>query len=963
MARRGPLLFGLALFVAGVVIWFVPFLRQQREVTSATPVPAALYGQASVDVRPGANLCLDEIPYDATAQVARLTVLTYSKPGVPLVARATGPGYSATTRMRGGYPQGPLEIPIRPATRPLLGNFCIRNAGHRKVALLATPVGYDKARPHAHLNGALLPQDIIMTLHERKPRALAGRVGALLRHASVLTPLGPSVLWILLVLAALGIPVAVAWAFSAALAAAPATAPDLVTRAPRVPFTGAAGRARRAVERPLARLRALPAGFWVALVVALAALFVYIWAARVGTFQNDEDQNVYFARWAADHLPASLWNFTFFERGLQRAEIFALAFPLGLVRSPYALLITHAINAVAFASTAVPLYLICRGLGLRARWAVLAGALGVAVPWAVVATSFLTEPLAYPAYAWTMWALWRAVVRPSWRSQLLALVLLVVAGLSRTAFVLLVPVLPLAVLLHEARFGDWRGARGRARVEAAARALWRDYRVVVLACLAGAGALLLSAAGVLPSPRRLAGSYGTPFNIVWHPFLQKIALYASRVVAGTGFVPFAIGLPWLLRQGARPRDRERAAFATVALLMIVAVLYASYSAGADERYLMYFGLPLFVATAAAFARREIGPLAVAAGGVLAAVLLWRHGWNPNGGTYGFFTAPAESFYARVFLLHMQPHLPSWLSLSHAALILTLALAAVCAYGFSRARHAASIALLLLVALVITQLAQADYAITKFVDGAGARGGPSLEQRAWVDRAIYGKGKAAIILSAQANTLPFDPVWREVQFWNSAVTAQLSNGPLVVRIPLSDIQGQVHPDDRTGRLNPDVPLPRYALVPRGYSDLGVVGKRVTDATYLAAELIVPAEPARLVYHVLGPEPDGFLPPNAGSRIRFFRASIAPGSCGVIPLVAPVDANGSKHVFRWTVRAGGVVRHGKLAGGQTRNVLVPLRFAGTDRFRDVTFATRGRVRIADGRLTSLQIGQIATGRCGR
>src|SRR5204862_160990 len=81
----------------------------------------------------------------------------------------------------------------------------------------------------------------------------------------------------------------------------------------------------------------------------------------------------------------------------------------------------------------------------------------------------LTEPVAYAAFAWALYLGWRAIVAPSRRADALALAAIGVTLLSRTGFIVLLPVLPAAALLYSGR------------------AVWRDHAVLVVAtgvCLA-----------------------------------------------------------------------------------------------------------------------------------------------------------------------------------------------------------------------------------------------------------------------------------------------------------------------------------------------------------------------------------------------------------------------------------------------------------------------------------------------
>jgi hypothetical protein len=231
----------------------------------------------------------------------------------------------------------------------------------------------------------------------------------------------------------------------------------------------------------------VPPGVWVGLIVLGAAGFYYLWGSRTKTFQLDENQYVYLARWI-DHTREAIFDFNLFGRGIQRLEVWLLAIPLGLMKGADALLTARALNSLAFASAAVPAFLLARGLGARAVWAVPASVLVVAGPWVVYATTFLTEPLAYPLVVWVIWSVWRATARPSLSSALVAVLLVALAALARTAFLLFAVLLPLTVVLQELRFGDWRGGSGAAeRLRRYGANVWR-HRVATLMIAGGAAA-------------------------------------------------------------------------------------------------------------------------------------------------------------------------------------------------------------------------------------------------------------------------------------------------------------------------------------------------------------------------------------------------------------------------------------------------------------------------------------------
>ena len=952
--RKWAIAAGVATVLIGALLFMRPFATRDRDVIASTPAAAGPFSPLiPLELKPRDQLCVTAVPLDSESKLARVFVYTFGKPGARLDIDLYAKGFHSQTRLPAGYPEGQVELPLKPPGAATEGQLCVRNAGSTKVGIQATQVGQRFSRPQPYLNGGGLEQDVPMTLHEPGQKDLIRQMPRAIDHAAVFVPFAPWALWILLVLAVIGIPAGVLFALSRADAAGDvAVAGSPPAAMPPVPLARVWPAIGRGVRRIVAAARRVPAWAWLATLVVVTLAFTYLWASRMGTFQNDENQYVYLGRWMAHNLPSSLWNFDLLGRGLQRAEIYVLALTLGTMKPPAAFMVAHFINVTAYASAAIPMYLLVRGLGARAGWALFAAFLGVAGPWLVFAVSFLTEPLAYPAVVWLLWATWRAVVDPRPATQLLAFGVLFAALLTRSAFLILIPLLPLALLAQEVRYGDWSGGAG-----AVARRLWAKHAVVLTLVGLGVFGLLLSVAGVLPAPGKLAGGYGTP-SVIWGPFLKKTALYASRVVVGTGFIPFAIGLPWLVSQLIRPDDSRSFAFAMTAVAAIVLIVYASSPAGPDERYVIYFGPPLIVATALAVSRRRLHWGWVAAGGVLGAVLLYKHGWNPEGGAFGFFVGPAESFYARVGLLHLQDYVPQGITLQKTAFAVALAATAVCAYALSRGRYASSVLTALLAGLVLLQLAQGVYTTSKFVNQGGERFGASHTERTWVDQTIYGKGTAAIIGLGAGNTPAYDPAWKEIQFWNTSVTSEFAATPLQIQLPPGDFPGSISYDNDTGAMKSTPALPPYAVLPRGYVDIGIDGKPVAHATYVPADLVKLASPLQVRFRVTGPTPDGYVEPRKPTTIRFYSAGLDQSArwCGVVPLTAPVGPSGQKEAIPYRL---GKAR-GSVQGGTLEDVRTPLDFGGHP-FADVTLTGTRGVQLQDKRVFALQLGQINVKPC--
>jgi hypothetical protein len=299
--------------------------------------------------------------------------------------------------------------------------------------------------------------------------------------------------------------------------------------------------------------RVLPVLVLLALGAAVAAWLQH-WAVQTHAWGNDEELYRHFARAIARDFPLGVFDVdASYGRGIQRLHLLVFALPMTFTRSPAAFNIAHLLFVVGYVSAMIPVWLLARGAGLG-RWKALVPAvLAVLVPWAVVTTSFLTEALGYGAFTWAVWAVWRAVVRPSTSGDVVALVVLTLAALTRTGFLLLAPLLPLAAVAQAWRFSA-TGASVGERLRNLPRAVLRRQP---LAIAVSSVALLILAgywAGILPGgPGRVVGTYSSAL-----PPLDDVVLkwrtFGSRIVAGTGFVFAAAALPWIVAQVRRPRS-------------------------------------------------------------------------------------------------------------------------------------------------------------------------------------------------------------------------------------------------------------------------------------------------------------------------------------------------------------------------------------------------------------------------
>ena len=342
-------------------------------------------------------------------------------------------------------------------------------------------------------------------------------------------------------------------------------------------------------------------------------------------------------------------------RGIERVDQVVLAIPYALFHTPTSYEVAHALQAVLYASTALPVWLLGRAAGLGRLARGLAATLVLLAPWAILSTSFLAEPAAYPAFAWVLYTTWMAAARPSRWAEVAALLALVLAALSRTQFLALPPILPLAVLWQVWRVELAQGSR-LSRLRALPGHLWRRHPIVTGVTALGILVLLASAAGVLPGGgvAKLAGDYRLPRLESLSGVLGRDRYYASRVGAGMGVLALVFGLAWVLRTLVRPRTGALQGSRWCARSGSVGWALSLLQAGYDERYLFYGAIPIALAFAGELdtrlreTRASIGDAVAVAVGAIAVILLVESvTWPASAQPYDYLTYTAAVFYGKV----------------------------------------------------------------------------------------------------------------------------------------------------------------------------------------------------------------------------------------------------------------------------------------------------------------------------
>jgi len=374
------------------------------------------------------------------------------------------------------------------------------------------------------------------------------------------------------------------------------------------------GRPEPAPPPQASRLARIPIWVWLAGLVVVSAVFRYGLSRRV------------VAPWImVDELIYSELAKSFAETGrfLIRDEdhgAYGIVYPLLIAPAwrffasvPDAYAAAKTIGSVLMSLAAVPTYFLARRV-LPPLPSLLAAGLAVALPSLMYTGTLMTETVFYPLFVCVALALVLALERPTVWRQLILLAVCLLAFLTRSQAIVLVPAVATAPLVLA-----WLDRR-RLRMLA-------DFRVLY-GVLAGAVVTVLAvqlARG--RSPYDVLGSYSVTGDADYRPgqVLKWLLYHVSELDLYLGIVPFAALL--LLTFVGRSLDRPlrvflAAALPLIALLLLEVAAFASaLSPRVQERNLFYVA-PLFLIALFAWIERGLPrpARAAAAAAVIAAAL-------------------------------------------------------------------------------------------------------------------------------------------------------------------------------------------------------------------------------------------------------------------------------------------------------------------------------------------------------
>ena len=455
--------------------------------------------------------------------------------------------------------------------------------------------------------------------------------------------------------------------------------------------------------------------------------------------------------------------------------------PLAVAGKAHGLEALQLLQALVMSSAAVPVYLWGRTL-MRPRWAFAAAVLTVCVPALAYSGLAMSETLFYPLTAWALWALARALERPTAARQAVFALAAAAALATRLQAIVLVPAFVAAVALlalFSRRVATVRPFLPGIAVLAVVTVAWAGFRAV------GGG-----------SWRAVLGAYATvgagDYELTrWLSFLEWHLGDLFLLTLGVPLLALLALLEPALR-GREQDERARAFFAVTvayaALLTVEVALFASRFVGhLAERQLVTAAPPLFLALGLWLDRGAPRPqpwISIAAAALAVPVVLLPVRVLSNDVT-------AHNSFMTIPLAKLQEQTTSSILETAYAVLAALIVAA---FVLVPARAAPA-----LLGVVAVGLVAASAFATAEVNRLSERERNSVFSGAdpgWVDAAANGDPVAVFVTGERGPT----DVWQHL-FWNERIRRVLDQPDLPVPGPLpqtpatADGRGVLHSEGR------------------------------------------------------------------------------------------------------------------------------------------------------------------------
>lgn len=469
----------------------------------------------------------------------------------------------------------------------------------------------------------------------------------------------------------------------------------------------------------------------------------------------------------------------------------------------------HIFNAVAMASAAVPVYLLARELAIPKPAATVVAAASVMTVWMVLATLVFIEVVAYPASAWAILAIHRALAKPSPPRDLLAVAAVALAFFARTQLFVLGGLYLIVALVHGIVY-PLVAADGRDR--------FRALRRIPVDLVRGHPFLLASTVLValfLPTGDSMGsvfGSYGvaTTGDLLPPRVISFTLQHIDYVAVGVGVIPFVAAGGWAIAAVFRPASKGHHAFAVLTLIAVpllslqVSSFVLRYSSSEiHDRYVMYLA-PLLFLGLALFLYADVRLSSFAAAAAAALIFFRLAEESDYVGGADFFASPAAVFHP--VLTGRVEQLGDLLGRDHLTPTPLLQIVAIAtAIGLPLAlRYLPRMRVVAVVGLGIFAFSavQSAYAFNKVLDQVFFVSGTD-----WIDVRVPDDANVSLVPFEFGGYPP--RVWWNAEFWNKRVTRSH-------QYDVDDFtpfpSGHLHLDRRTGALTAtEMPLGGYLLM--------------------------------------------------------------------------------------------------------------------------------------------------------
>lgn len=574
--------------------------------------------------------------------------------------------------------------------------------------------------------------------------------------------------------------------------------------------------------------------------------------------------------------------------------------------------IAHVWNALLMASSAIPAYLLGREV-LRGRraWSYLFALLVAIAPWLTLSAVQLTEVAAYPASVWALWAMQRALARPSLGRDAVAFALIGLASFGRLQLILLAPVYVVAVLVHELAYDGMRDGLRR---------LLQGHKLIVAGAALGIFVVLpLLVTGVLV---KIFGFYGNTLEANrFPPGIWDLARTNFVFMAlGIGALPAAMAIGLVvdaLLPGERRKDLHAyailMALIVVGLIVQVASINVNFNGSVvQERYTMFIAPPLLLGGLALLVAGRRPALMTALGAIPLVALIATTDYQTARDSFWYLVSPSLTTFYDV----IAPRLARLAGNTDASRTLLLAVvvaagSAVFALALRRERSRRVAGVVLGVGLVVFSLAVTIHAFDKIINGTPASAGLGSGSKAgadWIDRALPDGTGAALLAEQLGQTADARGHWWATEFWNRDVnSAFVLGGP-----PFTYAAGAAAKlDPATGRISSALATPYVVSAERGVplSPDGKIIARSPDGAIVMRRI---DGALRARWGLVGASDDGWLPAGHAATLHVYRDG---GPCRrlVLTVSSPAGIPAPRHL---SVHGPGVDRTMLVNPGEPR-----------------------------------------------